>query len=95
MNRKKEALAYLNHESVAFPLSSIVLYNKIILEKELGLNNQAEQTAELLNAQLKFKGLTSSDMQIILKYPELDNKFHLVKKFRKINKNYQKIKDKR
>jgi hypothetical protein len=95
MNRKKEALLYLNNESIAFPLSSLVLYNKILLENELDMKKEAQKTTRLLNAQLKFKGLKPSDMQIILQYPELDNKFHLVKQFRKTDKTPKNIKDKK
>jgi len=95
MNRKKEALHYLNNESIAFPLSSLVLYNKILLENELDMKKEAQKTTRLLNAQLKFKGLKPSDMQIILQYPELDNKFHLVKQFRKTDKTPKNIKDKK
>jgi tetratricopeptide (TPR) repeat protein len=80
MNQKKEALKYLMLEASAYPLSSLTLYNQMLLEKELGLFENAKQTAKKLNSQLKFKGLKTTDMKLILKYPELDNKFNLIHK---------------
>ena len=86
MNKKKEALKYLMLEAKAYPLSSLTLYNQMLLEKELGLLKATNYTARQLNSQLKFKGLKPSDMKLILKYPELDNKFNLIPKYRKLNK---------
>lgn len=79
MNRKKEALFYLNQEIKVYPLSSIALYNKILLEKDLGDIKGAEITAEKLIKQMKFKGLKLGDMKRILADPGLDDRFHELK----------------
>ena len=80
MGRKREALQYLKKESIVFPLASLPLYKQILLERELGKNNDAEKTAFKLIQQLKFKGLKLSNMKKILANPELDNRFHLINK---------------
>lgn len=79
MNRKAEAINYLDREIKAFPLSSIALYKKLLLEKDLGRIDAANRTANKLVKLMKFKGLELKDMKKILADPTLDNKFHRLK----------------
>lgn len=85
MNRKPEALGYLDKHVKAFPLSSIALYNKLLLERELGRITDAEVTATRLINVMKLKGLKLEDMKEIIQNPEFDNRFHQLKEFKKID----------
>ncbi|MBN1864588.1 MAG: O-antigen ligase family protein [Victivallales bacterium] len=79
MNRKSEALKYMDLETKAFPLSSLALYNLLLLQKELGNNDAAEITAEKLIRVIKFKGLDVKDLKAIFDDPGLDHRFYKLK----------------
>lgn len=79
MNRKKEALKYMDKEIKVFPLSSLALHNKYVLQKDMGDKEAALNTYKQLIKLMKFKGLEMSDMQRILAKPELDNRFDRLK----------------
>jgi hypothetical protein len=81
-NRKRDALDFLEKELRVYPISIIAIYNKMRLEIDLGLAERAKATNERLEWALKFKGLKRKDLACILKNPELDGRFHLIKKSR-------------
>lgn len=80
MNRKHEALIYCDRHIKAFPLSSLAVYNKLLLERDLGKDADAAATANKLLDVMRFKGLKLEDMHKILKNPELDNRFEKLQK---------------
>lgn len=84
MNRKSEALKYYDKEIQVFPLSSIALYNKFLLQKDMGRENAAEKTLMQLDQLMRFKGLKMEDMKRILANPEFDNRFHELKEKKSI-----------
>jgi tetratricopeptide (TPR) repeat protein len=78
-NRKREALSYLREELKIYPVSLVALYNKLRLEKKMGLTAEAESTTSRLFNTLKFKGLNLNDLKKILSNPELDGRYYLLK----------------
>ena len=79
MGRKREALSRMREELRVYPVSIIALHNTLMLEKELGLEKDAQATAARLMKALKFKGLKLDDMKIVLRHPEYDGRFDLLK----------------
>jgi hypothetical protein len=77
--RINEALNYQTLETQVYPISIIAYYNRMQLEKALGLRQRAEISAERLIYSLKLKGLSIGDLKRVLKNPELDGRFHELK----------------
>ncbi|HBC88214.1 MAG TPA: hypothetical protein DCZ94_14785 [Lentisphaeria bacterium] len=75
LGRKKEALSYIRKDTVCFPISVISLMLQISLEKELGLQNDAEFSKLKLLSALNHMGLTEKHIPEILKNPYYENKF--------------------
>jgi tetratricopeptide (TPR) repeat protein len=79
LGRRRDALHYLDEESVAQPTSLVALRNKLVLERALGFDVAAERTAERLIAILKFKGMKLKDLGRVLRNPDLDGHFYKLK----------------
>jgi len=79
MNRLKEALIYQNKEIKVFPLSSLAVYNKYLLEKQLGNNKAAKRTLKHLDNLMQFKGLHLNDIKKIVADPGLDDHYEKLK----------------
>ena len=79
-NRKKEALHYLDLEVSVQKTSLVALYNKLILERTLHMDDDAKKTAQALIMVLRFKGLRIKDLHMVLANPGYDGKFFMLKK---------------
>ena len=63
-------------ETKIFPISYLAHFNKLLLEKELNLFDEANETANRLVWIIKLKNLTPKDVEKIRRNPEWDGRYH-------------------
>jgi len=83
LRRRSDAIRYLERDIMNYPISIEALYKKLMLEKELGLDEKLHMTTLMLARALEHKGLEWEDVPVIAKNTYFDNKFEEYKLLKK------------